>query len=397
VTAYLALSLCVPTDGKFRRSRHHHEEDVMHTRAVVIGAVLAIMSSVGPAGAQAPAQREASAPAEIKAKLEAMRRDIRQKRLSYRVGYTRALDKPRAALLGDVDDPLFTPGYRREVQRRATELIELDDKLRRDALLSDPRLRRTLPDIAVLRLACRATNISFSWRAAGKVTPVKDQSCGNCWAFAALGAYEASDRIRNNRTLDSSEQYINDCGRTDGGVDAGSCGGGLGAKALEHIVRDGSVAETTVPYAGTDNACTNPATPQNAVAWGFVDPAVEFPTRRQIKEALCKYGPLTTRMRVVSDNLFAFTGTGVYSENVVSDADGGGHAVVIVGWSDLKKAWLIKNSWGTDWGDGGFGWLAYTSNRIGRHTTWIKAASTFYSYAPIADLKARLLEAGKQR
>ncbi len=158
-------------------------------------------------------------------------------------------------------------------------------------MLKNPRLRRVLPDIAVIRFACNATR-------APPARSRKDQSCGNCRAFAALGAYEASDRIRNNRNLNSSEQYINDRLQTGGGVDAGSCGGGLAAKPLEHIVRDGSVAESTVPYTGNDKACT-PATPQNAVAWGFVDLAVDFPTRAQIKDALCKYGPLTTRMRVV--------------------------------------------------------------------------------------------------
>ncbi len=157
-------------------------------------------------------------------------------------------------------------------------------------------------------------------------------------------------------------------------------------------MRDGSVSEATVAYTGTDKACTNPSTPQNAVAWGFVDPAVDFPTRAQIKQALCTYGPLTTRMRVVSDNIFAFTGTGTYTENVASDTAGGGHAVVIVGWSDARNAWLIKNSWGTDWGNGGFGYIGYNSNRIGRQTAWIRAASRFYPFTEIATLKAQLLK-----
>ena len=367
----------------------------MYIRAILLGTVIAAVPIAEAALAQpskTTLRREVSAPPEIRAKLQAMRQEIRQQRLPYQVGFTRAMERPRATLLGDVDDPLFTPARRAEVQERANQLIKLDDDIRRDTLLKNPRLRRTLPDILVLQLACNANNSSFSWRAAGKVTPVKDQTCGNCWSFAALGAYEASDRIRNNRTLDSSEQYINDCGKADGGADAGSCSGGLAAKALEHIVRDGSVSEATVAYTGTDKACTNPSTPQNAVAWGFVDPAVDFPTRAQIKQALCTRGPLTTRMRVVSDNIFAFTGTGTYTENVASDTDGGGHAVVIVGWSDAKNAWLIKNSWGTDWGDGGFGYIGYTSNRIGRQTAWIRAASRFYPFEAIAALKAQLIK-----
>ncbi len=177
----------------------------MHIRAILLGTLIAAAPIADAALAQpskTTLRREASAPPEIRAKLQAMRQEIRQQRLPYQVGFTRALERPRASLLGDEDDPLFTPARRAEVQERANQLIKLDDDIRRDLLLKNPRLRRTLPDILVLQLACNANNSSFSWRAAGKVTPVKDQICGNCWSFAALGAYEASDRIRNNRTLE---------------------------------------------------------------------------------------------------------------------------------------------------------------------------------------------------
>ena len=48
------------------------------------------------------------------------------------------------------------------------------------------------------------------------------------------------------------------------------------------------------------------------------------------------------------------------------------HVVMLIGWDDNKKAWLVKNSWGKDWGEDGFGWIAYGSNNIGLFAAWIQ-------------------------
>lgn len=320
--------------------------------------------------------RELSASAAIKQKLSTMRTEIQQKSLRYKVGYTKALDKPRTKLLGDVDDPRLTPAWRKSVNVQSAKLLRVDLEARTAALKVNPALKSRLPEFRLP--ACSATSKAFNWRDRGKVTPVKEQDCGNCWAFAAVGAFEASYLLRNGRTIDVSEQYINDCARTDDGTDAGSCGGGLAAKALEHMAREGNVDETAIPYTATNQACTNPATPLDALAWGFVDPDVDFPTTQQIKQAICTYGPVATRMRVVSDNFIAYT-EGIYNEAVASDESGGGHAVVLVGWDDNRGAWLMKNSWGEDWGEEGYCWIAYGSNRIGRQTSWVRAKSTFYA------------------
>jgi len=320
-------------------------------------------------------QRELTAPKSIKLKLQRFRSKIKRKNLKYTVGYTKVLDMPRSALFGDKEDPRLTRQYRIQINRVAVLRLKSDSKARTAFFRRNPAMAKKLPEFRIP--SCSPNLPSFDWRSRNKVTPVRRQVCGNCWAFAATGAYEASYLRRNGDSINASEQYINDCGRRDNGIDAGSCGGGLATKALEHYVREGGVYEATVPYTGTNRACTNPATPLDAVAWGFVDPTVEHPTRAQIKAALCTYGPLATRLRVVSDTFRAYTG-GVYNEFVASDNYGGGHAVVIVGWNDNLGAWRVKNSWGTDWGENGYIWMAYRSNRIGRHTAWVKAKSKYY-------------------
>jgi hypothetical protein len=355
--------------------------------------VWSVFSAPGQTKAQSQKERlrlrELSASPAIKQTLSAMRAEIQQKRLLYKVGYTTALDKPRAKLLGDVDDPKLTVAWRRAVNTRAVGLLKTDLEARTAAIKANPKLKARIPE---LRLpVCSATYKAFNWRDRGKVTPVKEQDCGNCWAFAAVGAYEASYLLRNGVTLDLSEQYINDCARTDADQDAGSCSGGLAAKALEHMVREGNTTEAAVPYTGTNRACTNPDTPQDAIAWGFVDATVEHPTTQQIKQAICTYGPVTTRLRVVSGNFFGYT-EGVYSENVASDTSGDGHAVVLVGWDDDRGAWLMKNSWGEDWGENGYCWIAYGSNRIGRQSAWVKAESRFYALPHKMPLKVMPLK-----
>jgi cathepsin L len=322
-------------------------------------------------------QREMAAPDHIKSKLQQFRVDIQRRNLRYTVGYTTALGMPRQTLFGDREDPRINPQFRLMVNEAAVQRLKIDSEAQVEFLKQNPAMVQQLPENLIVALGCLGTRRAFNWQDYGKVTPVKRQTCGNCWAFAATGTYEASYLRRNNVIIDASEQYINDCATTDSGTDAGSCGGGLAVNAFQHHVRVGTTYETNVPYSGTNNACTNPPTPLHSVAWGFVDPTVEHPTTQQIKDALCTYGPLATRMRVVSDAFSAYTG-GIYNEFVASDTDGDGHAVMIVGWDDDRGAWRMKNSWGTDWGEGGFAWIAYGSNRIGRHTSWIRASSAFY-------------------
>jgi cathepsin L len=359
-------------------------------RAAAVLAVAAVfVGAAGAARAQKDPERtesisEAAASPEVRRKLQEMRGEARANRLGYTVGNTRALSRPNSELLGDIDDPNITPEQRAEQNRRAQELIQRDNQLRQQTQ-KDKRSQTELQ-----RTVCNPASPKFHWYAENKVPPIRDQGgCGDCWAFAAVGAYESSHLIVNNKAADGSEQYLLDCARVADNKPAGNCTGGLAAFAFYHMSRAGLATRKTVPYTAKERVCTNPATPYKVVAWGYVNPKQDFPTREEIKKAICDYGPVATRMRVVSDNFKAYTG-GVYRENVQSDDAGGGHAVVLVGWDDSKDAWLMRNSWGKDWGLSGYAWMAYGSNRIGRHTTWVRAASTSYSTESIEALRKEL-------
>lgn len=317
------------------------------------------------------AKRELTAAPRIRETLARMRAEIKAKGLAYRVGVTDALLANPATLLGDKGEG-HSLAQRQAIQAQAAQLLKIYREAVDAAIARDPGLRARLPD---LKLVCSPNAVKMDLRKLGWLSPVRKQTCGNCWSFAAASAYESSYIRVNGRTAQISEQYINDCARDAGGGDAGSCGGGLAVNALSHLAKVGGVSEAALPYKGANAACAiaDANTPFDAVAWSYVNPSTDFASKAQIKQALCTYGALTTRMRIVSGNIFAFAGSGVYNEAVGSDSSGDGHAVAIVGWDDARGAWLIKNSWGPTWGDGGYGWIAYGSNRIGRHTAWIKA------------------------
>jgi cathepsin L len=117
-----------------------------------------------------------------------------------------------------------------------------------------------------------------------------------------------------------------------------------------------------------------------ALTWDYVSSVPhEVASTEEIKRALITYGPVVTT--IVFDNCLNLYESGVFNEeqNWNMEADGrktlkpGNHIILIVGWDDAKGAWLIKNSYGTEWGENGYGWIKYGSNNIGQFSAWILA------------------------
>lgn len=219
------------------------------------------------------------------------------------------------------------------------------------------------------------------------ITPVRDQgNCGSCWAFATTGALESYALIKNYTPgIDENfaEQILLSCSG------AGSCNGGYIDKASNFIRATGLPAESYYPYAATNGYCGNAlsgwrsnAAENRTGGWFYV--ATTAPTVDAIKSALYSYGPLVTTMNVYTD-FFSYK-SGIYS--FTSGRYEGGHAVLIVGYDDNAGGYfVVKNSWGTGWGEGGFFNIAYSQlNRTVQFGYWTIAdnqqAPCTYSISP---------------
>ena len=197
------------------------------------------------------------------------------------------------------------------------------------------------------------------WREAGAVTPVKSQGmCGSCYSFSATGALEAMYHRKTGILTSLSEQNIIDCSREFGNQ---GCGGGLPDLVYQYIKENNGIdTETSYPYEDINpqpnshgHACRyNPAF-KGAMDVGFVD--VESGNEAELKTAVATVGPCS--VGIDASHGLQFYSRGIYREEQCSTKNLD-HAVLAVGYGVEEESgeeyWLVKNSWGTGWGEEGY-------------------------------------------
>lgn len=217
---------------------------------------------------------------------------------------------------------------------------------------------------------------SFDLRAMNLVTKPKFQeACGSNWAFTAISMLETAHLIRQNGTvqdMDLSEQYLINC------TIGGDCYEGSLIRTWQELQNPiGVVDEKTMPYKAAKMVClTDPSSKTYGIeTFDLLGASITNENRdqrvRQLKNALCYYGSVSTAV-TISDTFKYYT-NGVYNIDSVEYDQKANHKVQIIGWDDEKTAWLIKNSWGTDWGENGFAWINYNNLGIGSYCTAITA------------------------
>jgi cathepsin L len=201
----------------------------------------------------------------------------------------------------------------------------------------------------------QALPTSMDWRSMGRVTPVKNQgNCGSCWAFAATGALEGQLAKKYGQLYDLSEQQLVDCA---GGYDTYGCEGGFTEQAMVYVRdRNGLSLETNYAYQAEQRACSSNirGLPFNITSIKNIASGDE----KALQAALASVGPVAVAIDA-SSRSFQFYSSGVYIDRKCkSNMYSLDHAVLVVGYgTDASRGgdyWIVKNSWGTTWGENGY-------------------------------------------
>ena len=263
----------------------------------------------------------------------------------------------------------------------------------------------------------RIKNKKWDWRDYGiDVGPVFNQgeNCGTCWAFATTSAafsslqknYEDDVPLINYVFPDQNSGELS----ANSGLPSDIKAAGIPVPFVQDLLNcmpikkeevcnmgwhgnafDFMVYKKGIPIAANYNFADglNPAVPHKyergqkfgcpanegyikASSWDYVNsPPDKLPTVGQLKVALIEHGPLAAP--IFYDECLGNYKGGVFNELDQKESGQINHVVLLVGWDDEKQAWLVKNSWGEEWGEKGFGWIKYGSNNIGVFAAWIDA------------------------
>ena len=197
---------------------------------------------------------------------------------------------------------------------------------------------------------------SVDWVNDGVVTHVKNQGqCGSCWSFAGTGALEGQYALKYKNLLSFSEQQQVDCNTYCYG-----CNGGWAAQAFHYWEKTASNLESAYPYQAHQYSCRTQG------KQGYAKVSTYYKTKSKSESALqtavANVGPIAIAIDASHESFQRYSG-GIYYESACSQTSLD-HAVLAVGYGSNSQGeyWLVKNSWGTSWGDNGYIYMSRNRN-----------------------------------
>jgi len=202
----------------------------------------------------------------------------------------------------------------------------------------------------------QAPSGAIDWVAKGMTTPIKNQEqCGSCWAFSTTETVESANLLAGHTMTIGAPQMIVDCDSSDQG-----CNGGDPREALGWVVNQGGMdLESCYPYKAEDESCmSSSCTPSPNLKISAVNPVSE--DESSIYTAL-QSSPLSICCDAQPWQY--------YNGGVLTSSQCGlsiDHAIQLTGYSPSSGGyWIVRNSWGADWGESGFIYLQYGQNTCG--------------------------------
>ncbi|XP_028791616.1 zingipain-2-like [Neltuma alba] len=193
---------------------------------------------------------------------------------------------------------------------------------------------------------CPSAPTTWDWRIMGAVTPVKNQgNCGSSWAFSAIGAIEGINALTTGNLVSLSEQQLVSCDTSSFG-----CQGGYVTTAFDYVIRNRGVAsEALYPYTATNGTCN-----------AFLVSALPCsPPQRLSKTDTTSVARQPVSALIQASGLdFMLYQNGIIDESACRNISPCtvNHGVLIVGYGTIsgQDYWIVKNSWGSNWGAGGY-------------------------------------------
>jgi len=201
---------------------------------------------------------------------------------------------------------------------------------------------------------------SVDWVAKGAVTAIKNQGqCGSCWSFSTTGSTEGCHFLTTGTLVSLSEQNLIDCSVSYGNQ---GCNGGLMDDAFQYIIANKGIdTEASYPYTTSGpNACQYSASNCGSTMTSYTD--VTSGSESALENAVATK-PVSVAIDA-SQSSFQFYSTGVYYEPACSSTSLD-HGVLAAGYGTDPSGnayWLVKNSWGTSWGQFGYIWMSRNKN-----------------------------------
>jgi C1A family cysteine protease len=190
------------------------------------------------------------------------------------------------------------------------------------------------------------------------VTPVYNQGqCGSCWAFSATENIESQWALAGNQLTELSMQQIVDCSDWDDG-----CSGGWPSYAYDYVIdAPGQDPLASYPYTAEDGTCAYNASAVVAKisSWAYTTTDED---EHQMANYLALHGPIS--VCVDAEEWDSYTGGLFLASSCGTSLD---HCVLAVGYNLAANPpyWIIRNSWGTDWGIKGYMYLEFGQDACG--------------------------------